>query len=156
MLLLMTWRNNAKRGKRMGLNPVVPLCVRKAKQQQQCSFGCYQPIEVVFQQQNLRKLRLFKTFFNLSLLLFSIHSFIFLFLLLPVSLSDQSKAMLTELCLASDEFDHFAVQAHNSVTFCLKELRVRQRIKEGLMEQQIRKISQVGEDQEIYQRKKGH
>ncbi|XP_044061234.1 cell cycle checkpoint control protein RAD9A isoform X2 [Siniperca chuatsi] len=37
--------------------------------------------------------------------------------------SDQSKAMLTELCLASDEFDHFAVQAHNSVTFCLKELR---------------------------------
>ncbi|KAA8588884.1 hypothetical protein FQN60_010229, partial [Etheostoma spectabile] len=36
---------------------------------------------------------------------------------------DQSKAMLTELCLASDEFDHFAVQAHNSVTFCLKELR---------------------------------
>ncbi|XP_070769093.1 cell cycle checkpoint control protein RAD9A [Enoplosus armatus] len=37
--------------------------------------------------------------------------------------ADQSKAMLTELCLASDEFDHFAVQAHNSVTFCLKELR---------------------------------
>ncbi|XP_035525699.1 cell cycle checkpoint control protein RAD9A [Morone saxatilis] len=36
---------------------------------------------------------------------------------------DQSKAMLTELCLASDEFDHFAVQIHNSVTFCLKELR---------------------------------
>uniref|UniRef100_A0A3Q3LUX2 Cell cycle checkpoint control protein RAD9A n=1 Tax=Labrus bergylta TaxID=56723 RepID=A0A3Q3LUX2_9LABR len=34
-----------------------------------------------------------------------------------------SKAMLTELCLASDEFDHFAVKAHNSVTFCLKELR---------------------------------
>ncbi|XP_029020903.1 cell cycle checkpoint control protein RAD9A [Betta splendens] len=37
--------------------------------------------------------------------------------------ADQSKAMLTELCLASDEFDHFVVQAHNSVTFCLKELR---------------------------------
>ncbi|XP_045885644.1 cell cycle checkpoint control protein RAD9A isoform X2 [Micropterus dolomieu] len=37
--------------------------------------------------------------------------------------AEQSKAMLTELCLASDEFDHFAVQAHNSVTFCLKELR---------------------------------
>ncbi|XP_067373909.1 cell cycle checkpoint control protein RAD9A isoform X2 [Channa argus] len=37
--------------------------------------------------------------------------------------ADQSKAMLTELCLASDEFDHFAVQAHHSVTFCLKELR---------------------------------
>ncbi|XP_054453190.1 cell cycle checkpoint control protein RAD9A [Anoplopoma fimbria] len=37
--------------------------------------------------------------------------------------ADQSKAMLTELCLASDEFDHFAVRAHNSVTFCLKELR---------------------------------
>ncbi|XP_061690021.1 cell cycle checkpoint control protein RAD9A isoform X2 [Syngnathoides biaculeatus] len=35
----------------------------------------------------------------------------------------QSKAMLTELCLASDEFDSFAVQAHISVTFCLKELR---------------------------------
>nr|XP_046261264.1 cell cycle checkpoint control protein RAD9A isoform X2 [Scatophagus argus]XP_046261265.1 cell cycle checkpoint control protein RAD9A isoform X2 [Scatophagus argus] len=36
---------------------------------------------------------------------------------------DQSKAMLTELCLASDEFDHFAVQSANSITFCLKELR---------------------------------
>ncbi|XP_041800568.1 cell cycle checkpoint control protein RAD9A [Chelmon rostratus] len=36
---------------------------------------------------------------------------------------DQSKAMLTELCLASDEFDHFSVRTHNSVTFCLKELR---------------------------------
>ncbi|XP_042077642.1 cell cycle checkpoint control protein RAD9A isoform X4 [Haplochromis burtoni] len=36
---------------------------------------------------------------------------------------EASKAMLTELCLASDEFDHFAAQAHNSVTFCLKELR---------------------------------
>uniref|UniRef100_A0A8C5HIJ6 Cell cycle checkpoint control protein RAD9A n=1 Tax=Gouania willdenowi TaxID=441366 RepID=A0A8C5HIJ6_GOUWI len=38
-------------------------------------------------------------------------------------LSERSKAMVTELCLASDEFDHFAVHAHNSVTFCLKELR---------------------------------
>ncbi|KAM9850158.1 cell cycle checkpoint control protein RAD9A [Aulostomus maculatus] len=37
--------------------------------------------------------------------------------------AEQSKAMLTELCLASDEFDHFAVKAHNSITFCLKELR---------------------------------
>ncbi|XP_069550658.1 cell cycle checkpoint control protein RAD9A [Brachyistius frenatus] len=37
--------------------------------------------------------------------------------------AEQSRAMLTELCLASDEFDHFAVQAHSSVTFCLKELR---------------------------------
>lgn len=37
--------------------------------------------------------------------------------------AEQSKAMLTELCLASDEFDHFAVQAQNSITFCLKELR---------------------------------
>ncbi|XP_028315183.1 cell cycle checkpoint control protein RAD9A [Gouania willdenowi] len=36
---------------------------------------------------------------------------------------ERSKAMVTELCLASDEFDHFAVHAHNSVTFCLKELR---------------------------------
>ncbi|XP_061900137.1 cell cycle checkpoint control protein RAD9A isoform X1 [Entelurus aequoreus] len=36
---------------------------------------------------------------------------------------EQSKAMLTELCLASDEFDHFAVQTHNSITFCLKESR---------------------------------
>ncbi|KAM8733278.1 cell cycle checkpoint control protein RAD9A [Acanthopagrus latus] len=36
---------------------------------------------------------------------------------------DLSKSMLTELCLASDEFDHFAVTAPNSVTFCLKELR---------------------------------
>ncbi|KAK2849077.1 hypothetical protein Q5P01_008911 [Channa striata] len=37
--------------------------------------------------------------------------------------AEQTKAMLTELCLASDEFDHFAVQSHSSVTFCLKELR---------------------------------
>ncbi|XP_029917623.1 cell cycle checkpoint control protein RAD9A [Myripristis murdjan] len=37
--------------------------------------------------------------------------------------AEQSKAMLTEMCLASDEFDHFAVQAQNSITFCLKELR---------------------------------
>ncbi|XP_030251861.1 cell cycle checkpoint control protein RAD9A [Sparus aurata] len=36
---------------------------------------------------------------------------------------DRSKSMLTELCLASDEFDHFAVTTQNSVTFCLKELR---------------------------------
>lgn len=41
------------------------------------------------------------------------------------SSSERSKAMLTELCLASDEFDHFVVKAHNSFTFCLKELRVR-------------------------------
>ncbi|KAM9377560.1 cell cycle checkpoint control protein RAD9A isoform 2-T2 [Pholidichthys leucotaenia] len=37
--------------------------------------------------------------------------------------AEQSKSMLTELCLASDEFDHFAVRAHNNVTFCLKEFR---------------------------------
>lgn len=37
--------------------------------------------------------------------------------------AEPSKAMLTELCLASDEFDHFSVQVQNSVTFCLKELR---------------------------------
>ncbi|XP_008281847.1 cell cycle checkpoint control protein RAD9A isoform X2 [Stegastes partitus] len=37
--------------------------------------------------------------------------------------AEQSKVMLTELCLASDEFDHFAVKAHSSITFCLKELR---------------------------------
>ena len=49
----------------------------------------------------------------------------FMFLFLPVSLPDRSKAMLTELCLASDEFDHFSVKVQNSVTFCLKELRVR-------------------------------
>lgn len=36
---------------------------------------------------------------------------------------DQSKSMLTELSLASDEFDHFAAQTHNSITFCLKEWR---------------------------------
>lgn len=47
-------------------------------------------------------------------------------------LSEESKAMLTELCLAADEFDQFAVKAHNSVTFCLKELRVRQKAKEKL------------------------
>uniref|UniRef100_A0AAQ5X2F1 Cell cycle checkpoint control protein RAD9A n=1 Tax=Amphiprion ocellaris TaxID=80972 RepID=A0AAQ5X2F1_AMPOC len=44
--------------------------------------------------------------------------YLFLFLFL-----EQSKVMLTELCLASDEFDHFAVKTHNSITFCLKELR---------------------------------
>lgn len=37
--------------------------------------------------------------------------------------AERSKAVLTELCLASDEFDHFAVGAQNSITFCLKELR---------------------------------
>uniref|UniRef100_A0A673Z3N0 Cell cycle checkpoint control protein n=1 Tax=Salmo trutta TaxID=8032 RepID=A0A673Z3N0_SALTR len=37
--------------------------------------------------------------------------------------AEQSKAMLTELCLSSDEFDHFAVGAQTSITFCLKELR---------------------------------
>ncbi|TWW55627.1 cell cycle checkpoint control protein RAD9A [Takifugu flavidus] len=36
---------------------------------------------------------------------------------------DQGKTMLTELCLGSDEFEHFATQNHNSITFCLKELR---------------------------------
>lgn len=40
-------------------------------------------------------------------------------------LPEPSKAMLTELCLSADEFEHFAVQAHSSITFCLKELRVR-------------------------------
>ncbi|XP_004073282.1 cell cycle checkpoint control protein RAD9A [Oryzias latipes] len=37
--------------------------------------------------------------------------------------TERSKAMLTELCLASDEFDHFVVKTPNSVTFCLKEFR---------------------------------
>ncbi|KAG7518552.1 hypothetical protein JOB18_036834 [Solea senegalensis] len=37
--------------------------------------------------------------------------------------TELSKAMLTELCLASDEFDQFSVQGQSSVTFCLKELR---------------------------------
>ncbi|XP_034037057.1 cell cycle checkpoint control protein RAD9A isoform X2 [Thalassophryne amazonica] len=37
--------------------------------------------------------------------------------------AEQSKAMLTELCLASDEFEHFSVRTHTSITFCLKELR---------------------------------
>ncbi|XP_007565924.1 cell cycle checkpoint control protein RAD9A [Poecilia formosa] len=37
--------------------------------------------------------------------------------------AERSKAMLTELCLAADEFDHFAVKAHYSITFCLKEFR---------------------------------
>lgn len=36
---------------------------------------------------------------------------------------EQSKTMMTELCLAADEFDLFTVRIHNSVTFCLKELR---------------------------------
>ncbi|KAM8848258.1 cell cycle checkpoint control protein RAD9A [Synchiropus picturatus] len=37
--------------------------------------------------------------------------------------AERSKAMLTEVSLASDEFDHFAVRSHCSITFCLKELR---------------------------------
>ncbi|KAM4732721.1 cell cycle checkpoint control protein RAD9A [Anableps anableps] len=37
--------------------------------------------------------------------------------------AERSKAMLTELCLAADEFDQFAVKCHNSITFCLKEFR---------------------------------
>ncbi|KAM3867150.1 cell cycle checkpoint control protein RAD9A [Diretmus argenteus] len=37
--------------------------------------------------------------------------------------ADQCRAMLTELCLSSEEFDHFAVRAQNTITFCLKELR---------------------------------
>ncbi|XP_046904145.1 cell cycle checkpoint control protein RAD9A isoform X2 [Hypomesus transpacificus] len=37
--------------------------------------------------------------------------------------AERSKAMLTELCLCSDEFDHFAVGCQTCVTFCLKELR---------------------------------
>uniref|UniRef100_A0A8C2D915 Cell cycle checkpoint control protein n=1 Tax=Cyprinus carpio TaxID=7962 RepID=A0A8C2D915_CYPCA len=38
--------------------------------------------------------------------------------------ADSSRAMMTELCLSSEEFDHFAVGSQTSVTFCLKELRV--------------------------------
>lgn len=56
------------------------------------------------------------------------HSVFFLFVLLLIFPADQGKAMLTELCLGSDEFDHFAVQNPNSITFCLKEFRVRQRV----------------------------
>lgn len=37
--------------------------------------------------------------------------------------NDQSKAMMTELCLSSEEFDHFVVSLQTSITFCLKELR---------------------------------
>ncbi|KTG40236.1 hypothetical protein cypCar_00030021 [Cyprinus carpio] len=37
--------------------------------------------------------------------------------------ADSSRAMMTELCLSSEEFDHFAVGSQTSVTFCLKELR---------------------------------
>ncbi|XP_036406804.1 cell cycle checkpoint control protein RAD9A [Megalops cyprinoides] len=37
--------------------------------------------------------------------------------------AEQSKAMLTELCLSAEEFDHFAVGTHTRITFCLKELR---------------------------------
>lgn len=44
---------------------------------------------------------------------------------IPSLLPEPSNAMLTELCLSADEFDHFAVRAQSSVTFCLKELRVR-------------------------------
>ncbi|XP_026855128.2 cell cycle checkpoint control protein RAD9A isoform X1 [Electrophorus electricus] len=37
--------------------------------------------------------------------------------------ADPSRAMMTELCLSSEEFDHFAISSQNSITFCLKELR---------------------------------
>ncbi|KAL2077848.1 hypothetical protein ACEWY4_027352 [Coilia grayii] len=37
--------------------------------------------------------------------------------------TDQFKAMMTELCLSSEEFDHFSVSLQTSITFCLKELR---------------------------------
>lgn len=37
--------------------------------------------------------------------------------------AERSRAMLTELCLAADEFDQFAIKTHNSITFCLKEFR---------------------------------
>nr|XP_055034253.1 cell cycle checkpoint control protein RAD9A [Misgurnus anguillicaudatus] len=34
-----------------------------------------------------------------------------------------SRAMMTELCLSSEEFDQFTVNTQTSITFCLKELR---------------------------------
>lgn len=37
--------------------------------------------------------------------------------------TELSKAMLTEMCLSSDEFLHFSVKTQSSITFCLKELR---------------------------------
>lgn len=37
--------------------------------------------------------------------------------------ADSSKAMMTELCLSSEEFDHFVIGSQTSITFCLKELR---------------------------------
>lgn len=37
--------------------------------------------------------------------------------------ADSSRAMMTELCLSSEEFDHFAINSETSITFCLKELR---------------------------------
>ncbi|XP_056327983.1 cell cycle checkpoint control protein RAD9A isoform X2 [Danio aesculapii] len=37
--------------------------------------------------------------------------------------ADSSRAMMTELCLSSEEFDHFSISSQTSITFCLKELR---------------------------------
>uniref|UniRef100_A0A8B9RAJ1 Cell cycle checkpoint control protein n=1 Tax=Astyanax mexicanus TaxID=7994 RepID=A0A8B9RAJ1_ASTMX len=37
--------------------------------------------------------------------------------------ADPSRAMMTELCLSAEEFDHFAVRSESNITFCLKELR---------------------------------
>ncbi|XP_030636752.1 LOW QUALITY PROTEIN: cell cycle checkpoint control protein RAD9A [Chanos chanos] len=37
--------------------------------------------------------------------------------------ADPSRAMMTELCLSAEEFDHFSIGAETSITFCLKELR---------------------------------
>ncbi|XP_077091901.1 cell cycle checkpoint control protein RAD9A [Siphateles boraxobius] len=37
--------------------------------------------------------------------------------------ADPSRAMMTELCLSSEEFDHFTISTQTNITFCLKELR---------------------------------
>ena len=135
------------------MNPGVPSCVRQAEQQN-CTdwFQLFLANRDGFLtlQVHLKKIKEFTGYDTNFVSVFDLHSLLLFspFLSLPVSLSDLSKSMLTELCLASDEFDHFAVTAPNSVTFCLKELRVRQKTKIGITGQKNWRISQEGKDLE--------
>lgn len=150
----MTYRTNDNTGNRLEMNRGVPSCVRQAEQQNctelfQLSLvnrGSFLTLQV--HSNELKEFTVDTNFVSA----FVLHSLFSLFLSLPVSLSDRSKSMLTELCLASDEFDHFAVTTQNSVTFCLKELRVRRKTKKGIKGQNNWRISQEGVDWENVQR----
>lgn len=129
------------------MNRGVPSCVRQAEQQNctelfQLSLvnrGSFLTLQV-----HSNELKEFTADDTNFVSAFVLHSLFSMFFSLAVSLSDRSKSMLTELCLASDEFDHFAVTTQNSVTFCLKELRVRRKTKIGIKGQKNWRISQEG------------